>query len=61
MIKLEYMFIGSLVSKTKTFKGDTCFDDFLYWFFDNDIHNYKFIEGKEYILGEIQQKGINNK
>lgn len=61
MIKLQYMIYGSLVERVKIFKGDTCFDDFLYWFFDNDIHNYKFLEGKEYILGEIRQKGINNK
>lgn len=61
MIKLKYMVYGSLAERTKTFSGDNCFDDFLNWFFDNDINNYKFIEGKEYILGEIQQKGINNK
>ena len=61
MIKLEYMVYGSLASRIKTFKGDNCFDDFLYWFFKNDITNYKFLEGKEYILGEVRQKGINNK
>jgi len=61
MIKLQYMVYGSLAERTKVFSGDNCFDDFLYWFFDKDINNYKFIEGKEYILGEIQQKGINNK
>lgn len=55
------MVYGSLVERVKIFKGDNCFDDFLYWFFKNDIHNYKFLEGKEYILGEIKQKGINNK
>lgn len=61
MIKIEYMVYGALANRTKTFTGDSCFDDFLYWFFKEDVTNYKFIEGKEYILGEIKQKGINNR
>ncbi|ARQ95573.1 hypothetical protein SERPOUNCE_39 [Bacillus phage SerPounce] len=61
MITIEYNSYGSLYIKSKSFKGDNCFDDFLYWFFKNDIRDYKFTKGKEYILGEIKQKGINNK
>ena len=62
MIKIQYNKYGSeKITNTETFTGDNCFDNFLYWFFKHDIRDYKFLEGKEYILGEIQQKGINNK
>lgn len=62
MISIKYNEYGSeKVSRVKSFIGDNCFDDFLYWFFKHDIRDYKFLEGKEYILGEIKQKGINNK
>jgi len=62
MITIQYNKYGSeLEINTQTFTGDNCFDDFLYWFFKHDIRDYKFLKGKEYILGEIKQKGINNK
>lgn len=62
MIVVEYNVYGTESNVShETFSGDNCFDDFLYWFFKNDVRDYKFIKGKEYILGEIKQKGINNK
>ncbi|USL89553.1 hypothetical protein vBBcePLY3_00042 [Bacillus phage vB_BceP_LY3] len=62
MIKIQYNKYGSEQTlNIATFEGDNCFDNFLYWFFKHDIRDYNFLEGKEYILGEIQQKGINNK
>lgn len=58
MIVVEYNVYGSESNVShETFSGDNCFDDFLYWFFKNDVRDYKFIKGKKIHIRRNKTKG----